>query len=121
KLSPEGIWDKCCYVLSVKMQGPQSSGQTKERLSSRESATFVSGVVKDAFSLYHNQNTAEAEQLEQLAIDNAQKRMRAAKRVERKKITSVPGLPRKLADRSGTDTMYAELLLVEGDSAGGSA
>lgn len=121
KLSPEDIWDKCCYVLSVKMQDPQFSGQTKERLSSRESATFVSGVVKDAFSLYLNQNTAEAEQLAQLAIDNAQKRMRAAKRVERKKITSGPALPGKLADCSGTDPMNAELFLVEGDSAGGSA
>src|SRR5690606_2578979 len=121
KLSPEDIWDKCCYVLSVKMQDPQFSGQTKERLSSRESATFVSGVVKDAFSLYLNQNTAEAEQLAKLAIDNAQKRMRAAKRVERKKITSGPALPGKLADCSGTDPMNAELFLVEGDSAGGSA
>src|SRR5690606_3485868 len=121
KLSPEDIWDKCSYVLSVKMLDPQFSGQTKERLSSRQSATFVAGVVKDAFSLYLNQNTAEAEQLAQLAIDHAQKRMRAAKRVERKKITSGPALPGKLADCSGTDPMNGGLFLQDGDPAAGSA
>ncbi len=121
KLSPEDVWDKCCYVLSVKIQDPQFSGQTKERLSSRECATFVSGVVKDAFSLWLNQHTGEAEQLAQLAIDNANRRLRAAKKVERKKVTSGPALPGKLADCAGSDTARSELFLVEGDSAGGSA
>ncbi len=121
KLSPEDVWDKCCYVLSTKMQEPQFSGQTKERLSSRECATFVSGVVKDSFSLWLNQHTAEAEQLAELAISNAQRRLRAAKKVERKKVTAGPALPGKLADCSGSDAMQSELFLVEGDSAGGSA
>lgn len=121
KLTPEDVWDKCCYVLSVKMQEPQFSGQTKERLSSRECATFVSGVVKDSFSLWLNQHTADAEQLAELAISNAQRRLRAAKKVARKKITSGPALPGKLADCSCDDPMLGELFLVEGDSAGGSA
>ncbi|MCP5205815.1 MAG: DNA topoisomerase IV subunit B [Hahellaceae bacterium] len=121
KLTPEDIWDKCCFVLSTKMQDPQFSGQTKERLSSREAAAFVSGILKDSFSLWLNQHTAEAEQLAEICINNAQKRLRASKKVARKKITQGPALPGKLADCSGADTMRSELFLVEGDSAGGSA
>ena len=121
KLSPEDIWERCSYVLSVKMQDPQFAGQTKERLSSRQTASFVSGVVKDAFSLWLNQHTAEAEQLAELAISFAQKRLRASKKVARKKVTSGPALPGKLADCSGQDSANSELFLVEGDSAGGSA
>lgn len=121
KLAPDDIWDKCCYVLSAKLHDPQFSGQTKERLSSRSAAAFVSGVVKDAFSLWLNQHTDIAEQLAEICINNAQKRLRASKKVARKKITSGPALPGKLADCSGGDAMNSELFLVEGDSAGGSA
>lgn len=121
KLSPEDVWDRCCYVLSFKMQDPQFAGQTKERLSSREAAGFISGVVKDAFSLYLNQHTGIAEQLAELAINNAQRRLKAAKQVARKKVTAGPALPGKLADCSGQDISRSELFLVEGDSAGGSA
>lgn len=121
KLSPEDIWENCSYVLSVKMQDPQFSGQTKERLSSRQSAAFVAGVVKDAFSLWLNQNVELGETLANLAIANAQQRLRISKTVERKKITSGPALPGKLADCSSQDLKHTELFLVEGDSAGGSA
>ncbi|MFT4823968.1 MAG: topoisomerase-4 subunit B [Halioglobus sp.] len=121
KLSPDDIWDRCSYVLSSKLEDPQFSGQTKERLSSREAAAFVSGVAKDAFSLWLNQHTEEAEQLAEMCINNAQSRLRASKKVARKKITSGPALPGKLADCSGQDTARSELFLVEGDSAGGSA
>lgn len=121
KLAPEDIWDKCSYVLSVKMQDPQFSGQTKERLSSRECAAFVSGIVKDSFSLWLNQHTDVGEMLAEMAINNAQKRLKARKKVVRKKVTAGPALPGKLADCVGQDPMRCELFLVEGDSAGGSA
>lgn len=121
KLSAEDIWDRCAYVLSVKMQEPQFASQTKDRLSSRQCAAFVSGVVKDAFSLWLNQNIQTAEQLAELAISSAQRRLRASKKVVRKKLTSGPALPGKLADCSSQDLNKTELFLVEGDSAGGSA
>lgn len=121
KLSPEDLWDRCAYVLSFKMRDPQFSGQTKERLSSREAAAFISGVVKDAFSLWLNEHTDIAEALAEFFINNAQRRLRASKKVARKKVTSGPALPGKLADCSGADARRGELFLVEGDSAGGSA
>ena len=121
KLSPEDIWDKTAFILSIKMQDPQFAGQTKEKLSSRQSAAFVSGIVRDAFSLWLNSHTDQAEALAELCISNAQKRLRAAKKVARKKVTSGPALPGKLTDCSGQDPMRSELFLVEGDSAGGSA
>ena len=121
KLTPDDIWDKCCYVLSYKLADPQFSGQTKERLSSREAAAFVSGIAKDAFSLWLNEHTEEAESLAELCINNAQSRLRKAKKVVRKKVSSGPALPGKLADCSGDDPARGELFLVEGDSAGGSA
>ncbi|MDF2180386.1 DNA topoisomerase IV subunit B [Aliiglaciecola sp. CAU 1673] len=121
KLTPEDIWDRCAYILSTKMQDPQFAGQTKERLSSRQAAAFVSGVVKDAFSLWLNQHTAVAEQLAQMCISHAQRRLRQVKKVERKKVTQGPALPGKLTDCATQDIRRSELFLVEGDSAGGSA
>lgn len=121
KLAPEDLWERCAYVLSAKLADPQFSGQTKERLSSREAAGFIAGVAKDAFSLWLNSNVEDAEKLAQFCISNAGRRLRAGKKVERKKITQGPALPGKLADCSGSDTSRTELFLVEGDSAGGSA
>jgi topoisomerase-4 subunit B len=121
KITPEDVWDKVSYILSVKMDEPQFSGQTKERLSSRECATFVSGVVKDSFSLWLNQHIDIGERIAELAITSAQSRMRAGKKVVRKKVTTGPALPGKLADCTSQDMAHTELFLVEGDSAGGSA
>ncbi len=121
KVTPDDVWERVSYVLSVKLADPQFSGQTKERLSSRECAGFISGVVKDAFSLWLNQHTDYGEAIAELVISNAQRRQRAGKKVARKKITTGPALPGKLADCSGLDVMRGELFLVEGDSAGGSA
>ncbi|KAA6185079.1 DNA topoisomerase IV subunit B [Thiohalocapsa marina] len=121
KLAPEDVWARASWILSVKLIDPQFSGQTKERLSSRECAAFVAGVVKDAFSLWLNQHVADAERIAELAIGAAQARLRAGRKVTRKKITQGPALPGKLADCSNTDPERSELFLVEGDSAGGSA
>lgn len=121
KLTAEDVWDRCCFVLSSKLQDPQFSGQTKERLSSREAAGFISGVAKDAFGLWLNQHTSDAERLAEMCIERAQSRLRSAKKVVRKKVTSGPALPGKLADCTSEDPSRGELFLVEGDSAGGSA
>ena len=121
KLTPDDIWDRCAYILSVKIQDPQFAGQTKERLSSRQCAQFVSGVVKDAFSLWLNEHTETAELLAEFCINSAQRRLKAAKKVVRKKVTSGPALPGKLTDCSSQESERTELFLVEGDSAGGSA
>ncbi|PIE82685.1 MAG: DNA topoisomerase IV subunit B [Candidatus Contendobacter odensis] len=120
RIAPEDVWDGCCYVLSVKLHDPQFSGQTKERLSSRECAVFVAGVVKDALSLWLNQHPETSERIAQLALANAQKRLRASRKVVRKQVTSGPALPGKLADCTAQDLSRTELFLVEGDSAGGS-
>ena len=121
KITAEDIWDKCNYVLSAKMIDPQFAGQTKERLNSRQAVSFISGVVKDSFSLWLNQHVTDGEAIAELAITSAQSRLRAGKKVARKKLTSGPALPGKLADCSCSDAMMGELFLVEGDSAGGSA
>ena len=121
KLTADDLWEPCQYVVSVKMKEPQFAGQTKERLSSRQSASFVSNVIKDAFSLWLNQHRSQGELIATLAIERAQKRLRQAKQVARKRVHQGPALPGKLADCLQQDLNQAELFLVEGDSAGGSA
>ena len=121
KLTGDDLWDQCSYVLSAKLADPQFSGQTKERLSSRNSSVFIGGVAKDAFSLWLNEHPQDGERIAELVIANAQRRVQASKKVARRKITTGPALPGKLADCAVPDAERAELFLVEGDSAGGSA
>jgi len=121
KVAPEDVWENCHFVLSVKLQDPQFSGQTKERLSSRECVAFIAGIAKDSFSLWLNQHPTEGEKIADIIISSAQKRLRSDKKIIRKKITQGPALPGKLADCSAQDISRTELFLVEGDSAGGSA
>lgn len=121
KLTADDVWESCCFLLSVKLAEPQFSGQTKERLSSRECTSFVSNVVKDATSLWLHQHVETGERIAELAINNAQKRLKSAKQVVRKRVTGGPALPGKLADCVSQDPAVTELFLVEGDSAGGSA
>ena len=121
KLAPEDVWDRLCFVLSVKLQDPQFSGQTKERLSSRDAAGFVENAAHDGFSLYLNQHVELGEKIAAIAIERATLRLKTEKQIVRKKITQGPALPGKLADCASSDLTRTELFLVEGDSAGGSA
>ncbi len=121
RLAPEDVWAGVAYVLSVKLEDPQFAGQTKERLGSRECAAFVSGTVKDALALWLNQHPEAGDAIAHLAISNATARLKASKKVVRKRVVSGPALPGKLADCTSQDPERSELFLVEGDSAGGSA
>lgn len=121
KLTTEDIWEQCSYIVAVKMQEPQFSGQTKERLSSRECANFVASIVKDTFSIWLNQNVAAGLEISQFIIANAENRLKSTHTIIRKKITNGPALPGKLVDCSVHEPEKCELFLVEGDSAGGSA
>lgn len=121
KISAEDVWEGVNYVLSLKMQEAQFSGQTKERLSSREASAIVSTIARDHFTLWLNQNTETAMLIAEMVIAKASKRLKESKKIERKKITSGPVLPSKLTDCVSHELNESELFIVEGDSAGGSA
>jgi topoisomerase-4 subunit B len=121
KLAPEDVWDGVRYVLSIKIREPQFAGQTKERLASRDAAQLVEAYAKDAIGLWLAQHPEAGEKIAQYAIQNAQDRLKAAQKVQRKRVSGGPALPGKLADCAGDDPARSELFLVEGDSAGGSA
>ena len=122
KITPEDVWKDVHFVLSLKLPEPQFSGQTKERLTSRDANLIVHNLTKDFFSLWLNQNSEIAQLISGLVIDNAIIRQQKSKKVIRKRIVhNGLALPGKLSDCISEDPSISELFLVEGDSAGGSA
>lgn len=105
---PDDIFADLCCVLSLKMIEPQFSGQTKDRLSSRDCINFIAIHVKDAFSLWLNQNIETANQIFEVSISRSRKRLKVNKRVVRKKFMQGPQLPGKLTDCVTQDTRYSE-------------
>ncbi|HJN38385.1 MAG TPA: DNA topoisomerase IV subunit B [Gammaproteobacteria bacterium] len=121
KLKADDCWEGAQFVVSLKMINPQFSGQTKERLSSRQATMLVAGAVKDRISLWLNQNVSLGKKLVELMIQAAQRRLKQQQKIERKRVVQGPALPGKLTDCSSKALQETELFLVEGDSAGGSA
>ncbi len=121
RIAPDDTFAHLNFLLSVKMQEPQFSGQTKERLSSRDIASTINNAVKDFFALWLNNHVEEAEAIAEHVISTAQARLKSSRAVVRKRVSQGPKLPGKLADCVSTDVNETELFLVEGDSAGGSA
>ncbi len=121
RISTEDVWRNCSFVLSVRVEDPQFSGQAKERLTSKSVGMSLTSVARNAFSLWLNQNVVAAQQISELAIDNARQREKSSRSVKRRKPGIGPALPGKLADCTSDKVDETELFLVEGDSAGGSA
>jgi len=121
KLMPDDVFSRASFVLSAKVLDPQFQGQIKERLNSRDALRLVSLYVKPALELWLNQHVDYGKKLAELVIKQAQTRLRASQKVEKRKGSGVAVLPGKLTDCESRDLLHNELFLVEGDSAGGSA
>ncbi|MEO5700350.1 MAG: DNA topoisomerase IV subunit B [Casimicrobiaceae bacterium] len=121
KLQADDVSRNVRFVLSVRMLDPQFSGQTKDRLTSREGVRLVERKMTDPLEIWLNQHVGAGKTIAELAIRQALARTRAAKTVERKRSSSVVMLPGKLADCESSNPAETEIFLVEGDSAGGSA
>ena len=120
-LQSEDAWKPLRFVLSARILDPQFQGQSKERLSSRESVKLIASRVKDPLDAWLNQNVEEGRKIAQLAISAATARQKAGKVVEKRRGSGVAVLPGKLTDCESQDMTRNEVFLVEGDSAGGSA
>jgi topoisomerase IV subunit B len=121
KLLPDDVFARVSFVLSAKVLDPQFQGQIKERLNSRDAVRLVSNAIKDPVELWLNQHADYGKKIAELAINQAQNRLKSAQRVDKRKSSGVAVLPGKLTDCETDDVTRRELFLVEGDSAGGSA
>ncbi len=120
-LQAEDVWRSCRYVLSAKVREPRFQGQTKDKLNNRETLKLVASRVKDPLDAWLNTHVEAAKRIAEMAIRSAVSRAKAGKVFEKKKSSGVAVLPGKLTDCETSDPARAELFLVEGDSAGGSA
>ena len=121
KIQSDDVFSKVAFVLSARVLDPQFQGQTKDKLTNRDALKLVAAVSVDPIELWLNQNLETGKKIAELAIKQAQARMRSAKKIEKKKGSGVAVLPGKLTDCESEDIRENELFLVEGDSAGGSA
>ncbi len=121
KLQAEDVWGRVRFVLSARVLDPQFQGQTKEKLNNRDALKLVSSLVRDPLEIWLNAHVDDARKIAELAIRQAQSRLKSVKKVEKKKGSGVAVLPGKLTDCESEDIQRNELFLVEGDSAGGSA
>ncbi|MGF6146977.1 DNA topoisomerase 4 subunit B [Kingella potus] len=121
KVQSDDVFGKVAFVLSARVLDPQFQGQTKDKLTNRDALKLVAAVSGDPLELWLNQNVEYGKKIAELAIRQAQARMRSVKKIEKKKGSGVAVLPGKLTDCESEDIRENELFLVEGDSAGGSA
>lgn len=121
KLLTDDVFARASAILSAKVLDPQFQGQTKERLNNRDAVRLVSNFVRTQFEYWLNNHIDEGKKLAELVIKQAQARQNSAKKVTKRKSSSVAVLPGKLTDCESEDIARNELFLVEGDSAGGSA
>ncbi len=121
KLQSDDVFSRVAFVLSARVLDPQFQGQTKDKLTNRDALKLVAAVSGDPLELWLNENVEFGKKIAELAIRQAQARMRSVKKIEKKKGSGVAVLPGKLTDCESEDVRENELFLVEGDSAGGSA
>ena len=121
KVLAEDVFGRANFILSTKALDPQFQGQTKEKLTSRDTLKLVSSFVRSQFEFWLNDHLEDGKKLAEHIISLAQSRQRQAAKYEKKKTSSVAVLPGKLTDCETDDVSRNELFIVEGDSAGGSA
>ncbi len=121
KLVQEDITSRLALVLSAKVLDPQFQGQTKDKLTNRDAYRLLIQTIRDPLEIWLNGHVEAGKAIAEMAVQAAQRRNKAAQKVEKRKGSGLATLPGKLTDCESTDLSRNELFLVEGDSAGGSA